>query len=416
MAQVTPATYRGAMTSGVIPPVESAPSRSRIVSRARPLGLLHFANAKHWTSRDARAAFDQTSQGLLDGLVLATFRLSRTRRSDEELHEINAKAFAALELYRDAGWLADPRRAHAPQAPPAEFAITRVQEKGLDYEHLTFASRYQPHPDDPDRSRWESFEANRTVHAWLLRHPEPRPWVVSVHGATMGNPKLDLRVFRAAWVHHTLGLNVAMPVLPMHGPRRSPEGHFPSEDVLNNLHGVLQAVSDVRQTMAWIREHHEDTRIGIHGISLGGLTAGLVASLDPDLACAVLGVAPVDLVLLMERHHGTGSGYDLRVRNFEAGAHLNPMISPLKLQPAIPWERRFIYAGVVDQLVDFSDHVAPMIAHWDYPQTLLFDGGHVGIGMARAVPGFIARSFASSGLIEPRPPSRWRSQADKLRR
>lgn len=366
------------------------------------MGLLHFANARHWTARDAIAAWDQTTQGLFDAAVLAAFRLSRTRRSDEELEAINDKALAALQLYSDAGWLTNPRQAHKPQSAPPDARLEREEHRGVGYEHLTFASGYEPYPGDPDADRWQSFEANRTVHAWVLRHREPRPWLVSVHGATMGNPRLDLRVLRASWMHDNLGLNVAMPVLPLHGPRRSPDGHYPSEDVLNNLHGVFQSVADVRRTLAWIRSLGGDTRIGIHGISMGGFTTALVASLDEDLACAILGVAPVDLVLLLERHHGTGSGHDLRVRNFDMGARLNPMISPLKLTPAIPRERRFIYAGVVDQLVDFSEHVAPMIAHWDYPETLLYDGGHVGIGLGRRVPGFIARALASSGLIEPR--------------
>lgn len=366
------------------------------------MGLLHFADARHWTARDATAAWDQGSQGLIDTAVLAAFRLRRTRRSDEELRLINDKALTALQLYADAGWLSDPKQAHAPQTLPRDAHLENATFRGLAYEHLTFSSAYTPFPADPDADRWCSFVPNRTVHAWVLRHPEPRPWLVSVHGATMGDPRFDIRVLRAGWMHQTLGLNVVMPVLPLHGPRQSPEGHFPSEDVLNNLHGVLQSVADVRRTIAWIRSLGADPRIGIHGISMGGFTTALVASLEPELACAILGVAPADLVLLLERHHGTGHGYDLRVRNFEVGAYLNPMISPLKLEPAIPRERRFIYAGVIDQLVDFSEHVAPMIAHWDYPETLLYDGGHVGMGLARRVPGFIARSLATSGLIEPR--------------
>ena len=40
-------------------------------------------------------------------------------------------------------------------------------------------------------------------------------------------------------------------------------------------------------------------------------------------------------------------------------------------------------------------------AHWDYPETLVFDGGHVGIGMARDVPGFVAGALSKSGLVGP---------------
>ena len=53
----------------------------------------------------------------------------------------------------------------------------------------------------------------------LLRHKEHRPWLVCVHGAEMGRAALDLALFRAWHLHEDLGLNVVLPVLPMHGPR-----------------------------------------------------------------------------------------------------------------------------------------------------------------------------------------------------
>lgn len=342
---------------------------------------------------------------MLDSAVLAYFRLTHTRRTAEELRRVHDVTLEALAVYREAGWLARPRLAHPAPSPPTDDRAVRVHGEGLNYEHLTFSSDYQPHPSCPDRRRWMSFEPNRCVHAWVLRHPDPRPWVVAVHGARMGDPKRDMQLFRTSWLHHRLGLNVVMPVLPLHGPRRSAEGHFPSEDMLNNLHGTLQAVSDVRRTIAWIRNQHGDPRIAVHGVSMGGFTTALVAGLEPDLACAILGVAPADLVTLLERHHGAARSDDLRRRNFELGARLGPMISPLGLEPLVPKARRFIYAGIADQLVDFGEHVAPMIAHWDEPETLVYDGGHVGSGLAREVPGFVARALASSGLIPPRPAS-----------
>lgn len=376
----------------------------RIAPRPRPVSLWHFTNPAHWTVGDLRQAADQGSQALLDGVVLTGFRVLRRKRSDEYLRNIHADAVGALAVYDELGWLQDPELAHADQVAPAagEISIRSERVGRVDYEHVSFPSAYVPHPRDPSAARWWRAEENRDVHAWMLRHPEPRPWIVNVHGAGMGKPRMDLRLFRAEWLHHELGLNVLQPVLPLHGPRH-PEGrmNYPSESVMHNLHGTLQSVADVRRSLAWIRAMQPDQPIGMHGISLGGFTTALVASLEPDLACAVLGVAPVDLVLLLEAHHGRGSGYDLRVQNFEVGARLSSMVTPLKLRPAIPRERRFMYAGIVDRLVDYADHVAPMVAHWDYPETLVFDGGHVGIGMARSVPGFLAKAFASSGLIDP---------------
>ena len=78
-----------------------------------------------------------------------------------------------------------------------------------------------PHPGEPGRERWLAYEANRTGHAWLLKHPgPPRPWLVCVPGYRMGRPAVDFTGFRAGWLYKTLGLNVAIPVIPLHGPRR----------------------------------------------------------------------------------------------------------------------------------------------------------------------------------------------------
>lgn len=377
--------------------------RTRIAPRPRPLTLWHFTNPRHWTVGDIRQASEQGSQSFIDQVVLAAFRVIRTRRSESYLRNILTDALTAIEAYDAAGWLDDPRRAHADPSAPDEWTMDEARVGKTDYLHLRFPTAYVPYEKDPSSARWERFTENRTVHAYVLQHDEPRPWVVNVHGAGMGGARMDLRLFRANHLHHTLGLNVIQPVLPLHGPRtpKGDPGNYPSESVMHNLHGALQGVNDVRRAIAWVREQQPGQPIGINGISLGGFTSALVASLEPELACAILGVAPVDLVMLLEAHHGTGSGYDLRVQNFEAGARLSPMISPLKLTPAVPWEARFMYAGIVDRLVDYSDHVAPMIAHWDYPEVLVYDGGHVGIGMAKKVPGFIDAALTKTGLARP---------------
>lgn len=377
--------------------------QSRIVTRRRPLGLFHFADPRHWTPKQAHIALEQGSQALFDEAIMMGFRVARTRRSAQRLQQIIDEAMGALQVYDKAGWLAQPKLAYPEQQAPApdEVSIRRASLGGLGYEHVSFPSGYEPHPDDPSSNRWLGMTANQQAHAWVLRHPEPRPWVVGVHGAEMGRPFVDFMLFRARWMHEKLGLNVALPILPLHGPRAG-GGHFPSEVATHNVHGVFQAVADVRRTMTWIRQEQPGAEIGIHGISLGGHVSAMVASLEEDLACALVGVAPMDLVLLLERHHGTGHGRDLRVQNFDLGAQLGQMTTPLRMAPKLPRERRYFYAGVVDRLVDFSEHQAPMIAHWDYPTTLVYNGGHVGIGMSKELPPYWARAFAESGLLASR--------------
>ena len=120
----------------------------------------------------------------------------------------------------------------------------------------------------------------------------------------MGRPNLDLSLFRARWLHEDLGLNVALPVLPLHGPRAEglpPHAGFHNEDVLDNIHGIAQSVWDVRRLVRWARQQ-DGAPVGITGISLGGFVSALVAGLEPDLACVILGVPAVDLTDLIEHH------------------------------------------------------------------------------------------------------------------
>jgi hypothetical protein len=52
--------------------------------------------------------------------------------------------------------------------------------------------------------RWMGYTANNRECALLLRHPQPRPWLVCVHGTEMGRAALDLALFRACRLHEDL--------------------------------------------------------------------------------------------------------------------------------------------------------------------------------------------------------------------
>jgi len=63
------------------------------------------------------------------------------------------------------------------------------------HERISFDSGYEPHVGEPGRKGgW--LHRQQPEYALLLRHHEPRPWLVCVHGAAMGRPALDLTLFR----------------------------------------------------------------------------------------------------------------------------------------------------------------------------------------------------------------------------
>ena len=47
------------------------------------------------------------------------------------------------------------------------------------------------------------------------------------------------------------------------------------------------------------------------------------------------------------------------------------------MQPAIPRERRFLYAGLADRVIHPTRQVMRLYEHWDRPEVHWYQGGHV---------------------------------------
>lgn len=318
----------------------------------------------------------------------------------QAFQRITDEVSAALDYYQRRGWLDNPERYF--KKPPVLTDVTVRQVKGRRHNHqrLVFDSGYAPYRGEPGRDRWLGYTANDREYALMLRHRRPRPWLVCVHGAEMGRAGFDLAVFHARHLHEDLGLNVVLPVLPMHGPRgrRLPKGAvFPGEDVLDNVHATAQAVWDIRRLMSWIHRQQPDSPIGLNAISLGGYVAALVASLEDDLACAILGVPVADLVEVLARHSGIGRD-DPRRETIELAAPIGRMVSPLSLEPRVPLAGRFIYAGIADQLVHPREQVIRLWRHWGRPQIVWYRGGHTGFLGSQPVHRFVDEALVQSGL------------------
>jgi len=196
----------------------------------------------------------------------------------------------------------------------------------------------------------------------------------------------------------------------MHGPRARglPKGAvFPGEDILDDVHATAQAVWDIRRLLSWIRLQEPQSPIGLNSLSLGGYIAGLVASLEKGLSCAILGVPVADVVEVLGRHAGV-AGSDPRRHTLELAAPIGRMISPLSLTPLVPMEGRFIYAGVADRLVHPREQVTRLWEHWGKPQIVWYAGGHIGYFRSRPVQLFVRDALVQSGLLDGAPALRAR--------
>jgi len=335
---------------------------------------------------EPRPSLSLHAQVAIDDALLATMQFGMTVPSGEQASRVEHEVKAARDLYQSRGWLEKPDTYHL-EPPPLEAPRIRdrqVRGRGgrHHYEHLSFESEYEPHAEEPGRERWLSYERNRTAHAWVMRQPsaEPRPWVVCIHGYQMGSPTIDIGAFDPRFLVDELGLNVVFPVLPLHGPRkmgrRSGDG-FLAGDILDSVHGEAQAMWDIRRLVSWARGQGAPA-VGVHGLSLGGYNAALLASLQPDLACAIAGIPATDFARLVWRH---APPLQLAYMEHQGVVHdevaeVLRVVSPLALEPLVPRDGRAIYGGVADRLVP-PDQVRDLWRHWEEPDMVWYQGAHI---------------------------------------
>ena len=353
----------------------------------------------------ARWSLGLATKLVLDEMFFLTEAFSARLVSVRDRSRIADEVTAALDYFTTRGFLERPADYHVEPTVLEPSGMRAATSRGLLYQHLTFASEYEPHPGEPGRERWLGYVRNRTAHAWLLRHPgAPRPWLICAHGYRMGFPLADFTGFPAAWFHRELGLNVAFPVLPLHGPRkigvRTGDG-FLTGDYLDTVHLQAQALWDMRRLVRWLRAEDGEA-IGVYGLSLGGYTATLLASLEDDLACAIAGIPATDYVGLTR---WVLPGWLLQLAEY-AGVTLDRIeqllrvISPLALPPKVPWNRRFLYAATADRLVPPAT-VHALWEHWERPRLDWYEGSHTSFGWEATVRGLLRDALERSGLTVP---------------
>jgi hypothetical protein len=384
-----------AVRSGVVPLLLGARIAERRRS-GRPDGVPERQNG--WAT---------TSKAILDEVFLATEFAMAPTISPRDRQRLRGEIDKAIAFYEKNGWLDDPTGYHLEPSPLEVTRFDEVRSRWIPYRHMRFESSYEPHPGEPGRARWLTYTANRTGHAWLLKHPgPPRPWLVCIPGYRMGRPVIDFTGFRVGWLYKTLGLNVAIPVIPLHGPRRigrrGGDGFF-SGDFVDTVHAQTQAVWDIRRLIGWLRSHGAPA-VGTYGISLGGYTAALHASLENDLDCVIVGIPATDFSRLLNAHVPS---FVLRAAeyfgiSFHAAERLLSVVSPFSFAPRVSRERRFLYAGVADQLAS-PDHARDLWHHWEEPRVAWYQGGHVSFLWQREVRAIIHEALCTSGMV-PREP------------
>ena len=185
------------------------------------------------------------------------------------------ETYGAPELvtHPDAFFVPPPGREPACAAPCAR------SRGGRECLEASWASAFEPFAPGV-RDAYLAHVPNRTAHARLYVGGGPRPAAILVHGYMSGQWAIEERAWPIRWLNQR-GLDVALAVLPFHGVRARAEGgrrRSPGADPRFTNEGFRQAVADLRVLIALLQGRGA-TAVGLMGMSLGGYTTALMATL-----------------------------------------------------------------------------------------------------------------------------------------
>jgi pimeloyl-ACP methyl ester carboxylesterase len=353
--KATERAYRiGRDFAGVLPRTHAALQRSGDWNPASPSGARQFGEV------------------MLDELALSGMTLTAPPPKLERT--LDACTAAAEELSG-----LGVERANTEPEPLQERSIRHRRLGALRYEKLTF--EHDPHLPPSLAGVGLSGPANAVVH--LCRGgDDSRPWLVWVHGAGQGQP-IDLLFSRARRVRDELGYNIALPIQPGHGSRRTAWPPYPNMDPLTNVAGMMRAVSEVRALVRWLRPR--STAVAVSGVSMGSPVAALVSHLEDVDGVAVF--TPIfGLNAMIAQHLGRwGPSVDdtIALLGSETVSAIASAVDHLAVEPTAPPHRRLIVGAWHDRM---AMREAAQVLHRRWGGELFWHrGSHVGHLFSRKV-------------------------------
>lgn len=318
-----------------------------------------------------------------DEAVMGFFLLSARVPSGHMAARMCDEALGLEELIRKRGWDHAPETMHKTPEAPSQVNAQTARCQGLDYERISFESEFVPDPDLPLTGEWLQHNRNNRANAWMLRHPgPPRPWLVCIHGYRMGEAWIDFGLFNPRLLHRRMGLNLLMPTLPLHGPRRIGRlsgGHYLDGNLLELVLAQSQALWDLRRWLAWLRDSEDQPQIGVYGISLGGYNTGLLTGYERDLAFGVASIPVVDFAEVLWRVIPPVHKQYFEARGITEDHYRDLLraVSPLTMPSRLPQDGRYVVAANADRIVPVGQP-ALLAQHWGV-EARWYQGSHMSI-------------------------------------
>ena len=266
---------------------------------------------------------------------------------------------------------------------PAPFRLT-AEEFGYELTPLAQTTRY-----DVLRLRFDSpirspHPVNNLVHGEYFRPTKPgrHPAVVVLH--ILGADFALSRFMAARLADH--GVAALFIRLPYYGERRpgkvdGKDVEFLSEDIESSMEAMRQGICDVRRAASWLAGRSgevDSARIGVTGISLGGIVSAVAVAVDPLISRGAFLMAGGDLgKILWEMPEAA----EFRKQWEEAGRSLEDLkaltdpYDPLTYAERLRGKRILMMGARVDEVVP----PACTRALWEKagrPRIEWFDCGH----------------------------------------
>lgn len=227
----------------------------------------------------------------------------------------------------------------------------------------------------------EAFRAMPKSRVAIVRHFRHqrrfRPALILIHGFMAGDFALEER----EWPTHRYyksGLDVVLACLPGHGARKSTRPwqppDWPARTPTFTIEGYRQAIGELRGVVSHLLEDG-CTHVAVMGMSLGGYTAALLATVEPRL-CLVAPFIPLASTADFMRDNGQLRGSAVQVAKQHALVErMFESVSPLARPCLVPKEGRMVFGGQYDRVTPLG-HADRIAAHFGV-DTTVFPGAHI---------------------------------------
>ena len=316
----------------------------------------------------------------LDRFVLERYLRRTAFAAPPDGDALRARLARALEFYRDRRFIDEPNRFFARPSPLRTETRRLGSRRDGEVVELTYSSEFVPvFPE----ARTDPVRSNPQGIARWWRHRRPgHPAMLCIHGYAGGHLWLERLAFDASRFYRA-GIDVVIYVLPYHGPRtpagarRSGEPFF-DMDLVRTNEAFAQAIYELRALVRYLRDAGTGP-VGAFGMSLGGYTTALLATVEPELAFAV---PMIPLASLPDMMWAQGENDPRMARAIEHGwslAGLRDFFAvhdPLSRPPLVPADRRLVIAALGDRICPPS-HADVLWRHWGRPRIHWYPGGHL---------------------------------------